>query len=106
MKTILPDPFAKCGLVCKRIDGEPHTNIQHLKVMHSPTGFEWGYAGSGPADLAFNTLLLVCPEPEAEKLHQAFKEEFIATMPQEGGRISLESIYLWLALVRKEEIYE
>lgn len=32
-------------------DGEQQRRLRHL-VHHSPTGFEYGYAGSGPADLA------------------------------------------------------
>src|SRR5262245_32530261 len=28
------------------------TNVPHLVVHHSPDGFEFGYGGSGPADLA------------------------------------------------------
>ena len=35
------------------------TNVPHNIVYHSPTGFEWGYAGSGPADLALNLAELV-----------------------------------------------
>jgi hypothetical protein len=41
--------------------------LRHV-VRHSPTGFEWGYGGSGPADLARCLLLDVlgpaarCPE--------------------------------------------
>jgi len=30
------------------------TNVPHLCIDHSPTGYEWGYEGSGPADLALN----------------------------------------------------
>ncbi len=30
------------------------TNVPHLGVHHSPSGFEFGYGGSGPADLALN----------------------------------------------------
>lgn len=36
-----------------RVDGAP---LQHVSV-HSPTGFQWGYAGSGPADLALSILV-------------------------------------------------
>ncbi len=31
--------------------------LERRIVWHSPTGFEWGYAGSGPADLALNLLV-------------------------------------------------
>lgn len=39
-----------------RVEGEERAPLQHRIVYHSPTGFEFGYAGSGPADLALNIL--------------------------------------------------
>lgn len=30
------------------------TNVPYLVVHHSPTGFAWGYNGSGPSDLGLN----------------------------------------------------
>lgn len=39
-----------------RVAGEIREPLRHRIVYHSPTGFEWGYAGSGPADLALNIL--------------------------------------------------
>lgn len=36
-------------------EGMEHKPLKHL-VVHSPTGFEWGYGGSGPADLALSIL--------------------------------------------------
>ena len=30
--------------------------VKHEWVLHSPTGFEWGYGGRGPAELALNIL--------------------------------------------------
>lgn len=35
---------------------EPAERLPH-HVKHSPTGFSWGYAGSGPADLARSLLI-------------------------------------------------
>ena len=47
---------------------------------HSPDGFNWGYGGSGPAQLALAILLDVTRDPEiAQKYHQEFKWEFVAT---------------------------
>jgi Family of unknown function (DUF6166) len=41
---------------------------------HSPTGFEWGYGGSGPAQLALALLLDTgLPAELATRLHQHFK---------------------------------
>ena len=65
-------------------------------VYHSPTGYEWGYYGSGPADLALNILERFVEPPEAWRLHQAFKAEVVATVPQDGGAISAEFVREWL----------
>lgn len=48
---------------------------------HSPTGFAWGYAGSGPAQLAF-ALLCDAADPETARVfYQQFKEQVIARLP-------------------------
>lgn len=49
---------------------------------HSPTGFNWGYAGSGPAQLALAILLDYFGNPDMALAHyQRFKETHIATLP-------------------------
>ena len=46
---------------------------------HSPDGFQWGYAGSGPAQLALALLLDVTGDPQLSiRLHQIFKLHFVA----------------------------
>lgn len=52
-----------------------------LKLFnHSPDGFQWGYQGSGCAQLALAILLDVTDDPELSvRLHQEFKRHFIAT---------------------------
>jgi hypothetical protein len=43
-------------------------------VNHSPTGFEWGYGGSGPAQAALALLADALGDDErAVRLHQGFK---------------------------------
>lgn len=42
--------------VVKVLEGDSWRPLHHVCV-HSPDGFEWGYGGSGPADLA---LSIVC----------------------------------------------
>lgn len=95
--SMLNNDFYKEGLVCRRENGDVQTNIPHRKVYHSPTGFEWGYAGSGPAELALNTLLMLIGEDLAFDLHQDFKRDFIAGMPKDGGTVPIETIKAWLA---------
>lgn len=47
------------------VDGEPVPLGPSLAVRnHSPSGFEWGYAGSGPAQSALAILIVVFPPPK------------------------------------------
>lgn len=87
-------------------------NIPRSVIWHSPDGFNWGYGGSGPADLALNILNAFIPpgsdnEPPchcfqgessftAQRLHQDFKRDFLVDMPLEGGVITVAEIYAWL----------
>ena len=52
-------------------------------VNHSPTGFAWGYSGSGPAQLAVAILAdwMSC-DHAALALHQRFKAAGIAGLPE------------------------
>src|SRR6267378_1793164 len=48
---------------------------------HSPTGFEWGYGGSGPAQLALALLAdHLGDDNEAVSLHQEFKRIVVANL--------------------------
>lgn len=51
---------------------------------HSPDGFNWGYGGSGPAQLALAVLLEFTNDDvqTALECHQEFKWRFIACLPQ------------------------
>lgn len=44
----------------------------------SPSGFSWGYHGSGPAQLALAILLEITDENTALALYQKFKSDIIA----------------------------
>jgi len=65
---------------------------------HSPTGFSWGYGGSGPAQLALALLYDVTGDKELSvKLHQDFKGNFVASW--EGDwEITDEEIRDWLEM--------
>lgn len=69
-------------------------------VHHSPTGFEWGYAGSGPADLALSILVARAIKGEdnsqALRLHQAFKFHFVARFANDAWRLSEAEIDDWI----------
>lgn len=88
--------FKLPNIILRRdLTGHISTNVIRKYVVHSPTGFEWGYGGSGPADLAFNILAMFIPDYWAWVYHQDFKWEFIAQMPKEGDVISMWKIIFW-----------
>jgi hypothetical protein len=56
------------------------------KVSHSPDGFEWGYEGSGPAQLAFAMVYHATGQDEelAFRTYQQFKRQIVAVLPRDG----------------------
>jgi hypothetical protein len=74
------------------VDGQP---LNHRLDLwdHSPTGFEWGYAGSGPAQLAL-ALLADClgDDQEAIEWHQDFKAAVVAGLPRAGWTLTEQEI--------------
>ena len=99
--------FIRCTRTGKRMMGgeakvylgDTQDPLPH-DVRHSPTGFEWGYAGSGPAELARCILLYWFGDDskaDVERFYQKFKFEFIATMPEEGRDIPYYEAWTWLA---------
>jgi hypothetical protein len=62
-----------------QLDPRPSQNVWN----HSPDGFNWGYGGSGPGQLALALLLHAgLDEDRAVELHQRFKWAFVAPLPQ------------------------
>ena len=53
-------------------------NLNHV-VRHSPDGFEWGYMGSGPSDLALSILsdYFFFDTAKAEEHYVNFKSRFV-----------------------------
>ena len=65
--------------------------LNHI-CRHSPDGFEWGYGGSGPSDLALSILIDAVGPVLAEQYYQQFKWSFIANQPREGFEIKLSEV--------------
>lgn len=63
-------------------DGKPSRFLPlHLSVRnHSPTGFEWGYQGSGPAQLALALCIEVVGQGRAVRSYQAVKDALVAPL--------------------------
>lgn len=116
----IDNPFQEPGFIFGHLpDGRVATNVPHAVIYHSPTGYETGYGGSGPADLALNILVNATWPIHAStgastgvfkayrgecsllawELHQAFKWQFIAGPSNETGNfefISLEEVEAWI----------
>ncbi|WP_222847839.1 DUF6166 domain-containing protein [Haloferax sp. KTX1] len=77
-------------------------------VNHSPTGFEWGYAGSGPAQLALALLLdYYDDEATARRYYMQFKAEVVSTLGCDGadGRWELTGETIENAITEIQEEY-
>ena len=104
-------------LVMVEVDGEVTGPLPHV-VKHSPSGFAWGYAGSGPAELARCLLIHAldaepdCPECKGTgcfwcdggyraptpRQYQGFKFDRIASLPQgHGWQLTRDEIRNWVA---------
>ena len=71
---------------------------------HSPTGFEWGYGGSGPAQLALAILADHCHNDEqALNFYQRFKWAVIAELPYRGWTLTSDQIDQVLRSLRERE---
>ena len=93
-------PHRLRDIVCKRtVDGRALvTGIRHDWVLRSPTGFEWGDGGAGPADLAANTLLYATGDRDFAHRHfRRFRDEVIARIPQSGGVLPAADVLEWVA---------
>ena len=125
----LPLPIQDHGLVMRRESsgegprGTVKTNVPHRVERSSPDGFEFGYGGSGPSDLALNAVehLIqtlaeegVIDSPSdyytegdgdvqkrqvskvAFQLARAFKAKFVAPVSQSGGAVEYGVLKTWL----------
>lgn len=65
-------------------------------INHSPSGFQWSYLGSGPAQLALALLLDVTGNPElAQAYYQDFKFHWVASWGEEWS-ITSRDILEWI----------
>ena len=71
---------------------------------HSPDGFQWGYGGSGPAQLALALLLDVTGDPGMAQAHyQDFKFYMVASWGEEWSITSMD-ILEWLKSEERREL--
>ncbi len=93
--------------------------LRHVNY-HSPDGFEWGYVGSGPADLALSILAhhlgetwvngpylrklkMTQEAPLCWKFHQDFKRDVISTLDRDSWELTHTDVHNWLMKQEKAE---
>lgn len=96
--------LTKCDVVVvsggKRASLKPRADLWN----HSPTGFEWGYGGSGPAQLALALLAdhLDGKDEDAVAMHQEFKFGVVARLDKDTWTLTTANIDHWLTARGKE----
>ena len=88
------------------VDGRPLDPRLDL-CSHSPSGFEWGYGGSGPAQLALALLAdHTGDDEEAVMLHQVFKRLVVARLSFRGWELTGTQMETWLDIIKSRSTVE
>lgn len=113
-----------CRVEIKGNEGAAFYELRHVK-LHSPTGFEFGYGGSGPSDLALSILLDYFGEGDAipttddhhaltaylvrskaRRVYQNFKWLFITPQDEDRFHVTSSQIAAWLRNDAENEALE
>lgn len=91
---------ATTGTMVTRPDGTLLELEPSLEVWrYSPAGFEWGFQGSGPAQLALALLLDHTGDREAAQTHhQRFKTDVVARWRGKEWALEPREIDAWLTV--------
>jgi Family of unknown function (DUF6166) len=74
---------------------------------HSPTGFEWGYCGGGPAQLALAILAdYLGNDQQALNLYQRFKWQMIAELPRKHWILTSREVGDAVQRIRDQDLEE
>ncbi|MGH7980129.1 MAG: DUF6166 domain-containing protein [Limisphaerales bacterium] len=84
------------------VNGLP-LNPRHDLYNHSPDGFEWGYSGSGPAQLALAIVADYLANDEAALvIYQSFKFTVVSALPEKEWTLSGDEIEATLETIRRQ----
>lgn len=92
----------KSGVIVSREDD--HGKVSGLPMRHDlrrhSHGFEWGYGGSGPAQLALAILTDSIGEADAITCYQKFKFEVVCRFEADQWAISRDEVISWFRAFR------
>ncbi len=91
-----------CLVTVREVDGGERVlalpELTRYEGRHSPDGFQWGYGGSGPAELARAILIEAYPGDELVRepgCYQAFKFDIIASLKDDEWTLTTDQIEAW-----------
>lgn len=76
------------------VNGKP-LDCRYDLLSASPSGFEFGYGGSGPAQLAIAMLAHAYSDEFACDHYQQFKREVVSELPEEGWTLTKHHLDAW-----------
>lgn len=76
------------------VDGDS-LDCRYDLLSASPSGFEYGYGGSGPAQLAIAMLAHAFDDEFAKRHYQQFKREVVAELPESGWKLTKQDLDEW-----------
>lgn len=91
--TVLVELRKKDGALATRRPLSPRLDLR----KHSPTGFEWGYEGSGPAQLALAILADALGDGLAVAFYQDFKAKVVAGLKHGAWELSAFQVRRFVA---------
>ena len=83
----------------------PRRRLQHHRGMytHVPTGFEWGYGGSGPAELARALVVEVTGDPNpSPRLYEQLKARLVQQLSYAGWTLDEAAVRLQVEAIARE----
>ena len=97
-----PVVTVRYGIEASRLPLDPRFDLRN----HSPDGFNWGYGGSGPAQLALALLAdALRNDHYAQLWYQDFKFQVVAAWLCDDFVISDEEIKNWFMAAAKKELF-
>lgn len=81
------------------IAGDPINPAESQCIInHSPTGFNWGYGGSGAAQTALAIIYHLTQDKDLSiALHQEFKRHYITNLNQvEDFELNVQEVEAWI----------
>jgi len=89
------DPTAPVGEEVEvTVNGKP-LECRYDLLSASPSGFEFSYGGSGPAQLAIAILAHAHGDEFAGDHYQQFKQEVVAELPEDGWTLTMRDLDAW-----------